>query len=217
MSISFRFVLIALYISSVVFAVMVLQSGMSGFGMFPVISVTSAPRDFASSARYIPVFPEPGFVMILMGSMYSIVGPAVISIFFFLRSFFLNLSHTVSIMMSVDCRRALFPTISGSMNIMPRFFRRSMFSIIAGLSYMDSCIAGTIMMGISDPCAVVAKVVTVVSSIPHAILDIVFAVAGAIMSKSALFSCLPQSCTCSILPVSSVMHLLPVAHSIRCG
>ncbi len=50
---------------------------------------------------------------------------------------------------------------------------------------MDLCIAGTIIIGVSEPKAVEMTDVTVVSSIPQAILLIVFAVAGATSTKSA--------------------------------
>ncbi len=92
-----------------------------------------------------------------------------------------------------------------------------MFFLIMGFAYIDSCMAGTIMMGIFEPRAVAAKVVTVVSSIPFAIFEIVLDVAGAITRRSAFLSCLPQYCTCSILPESPVMQGFPVAHSMRFG
>ena len=53
-----------------------------------------------------------------------------------------------------------------------------MFSFTAGFLYMDSCIAGAMATGIPAPNATVAMDVTVVSSIPHAIFETVFAVAG---------------------------------------
>ena len=65
-------------------------------------------------------------------------------------------------------------------------------------------------MGIPRPMAVVAKVVTIVSSIPHAILEIVFAVDGAIKSKSALPPS-PQYRTCSTMPV--IFVIAGVAHA----
>ena len=185
--------------------------------LFAIISVTCAPRSCAACARRMPVFPEPGFVMILTGSMYSIVGPAVISIFLFSRSFFLNVPVIAFAMYAVGFRWALFSLMSGSMNVMPCFFRDSMFFLIMGFVYIDSCMAGTIMMGIFEPSAVAAKVVTVVSSMPQAIFEIVLDVAGAIRSRSAFLSCLPQYWTCSICPVSLVMHWFPVAHSMRLG
>ncbi len=107
--------------------------------------------------------------------------------------------------------------MSGSMNVMPCFFRASMFFLIMGFVYIDSCMAGTMIIGIFEPKAVAAKVVTVVSSMPFAIFEIVLDVAGAITSRSAFLSCLPQCWTCSILPVSPVMHGFPVAHSMRLG
>ena len=185
--------------------------------LFAIISVTCAPRSCAACANRMPVFPEPGFVMILTGSMYSIVGPAVTIIFLFSRSFFLNAPVIAFVMYVIGFRRALFSFMSGSMKVMPCFFRVSMFFLIIGFVYIDSCMAGTIMMGIFEPNAVAAKVVTVVSSMPQAIFEIVLDVAGAIRSRSAFLSCLPQCWTCSILPVSLVIHVFPVAHSMRFG
>ena len=51
---------------------------------------------------------------------------------------------------------------------------------------------GEIINGFFEPIAVVAKVVTFVSSIPFAIFDIVFAVQGHIISISAGFFTLPR-------------------------
>ncbi len=216
MSVSFRLDFTASYMSLVVFTCIVFV--VLSFGsLFAIISVTCAPRSCAACARQMPVFPEPGFVMILTGSMYSIVGPAVISIFLSFRSFFLKVLMIAFAMHGVGFRRALFSFMSGSMKVMPCFSRVSMFFLIMGFVYIDSCMAGTIMMGIFEPRAVAAKVVTVVSSIPCAIFEIVLDVAGAIRRRSAFLSCLPQYCTCSILPVSRVMQGFPVAHSIRLG
>ena len=50
---------------------------------------------------------------------------------------------------------------------------------------MLSCIAGATTTGILRPSAVVAKVVAGVSSIPAAILPMVFAVQGAMRRRSA--------------------------------
>jgi len=72
--------------------------------LFAIISVACAPRCCAACARRMPVFPEPGFVMILTGSMYSIVGPAVISIFLFFRSFFMNVPVIAFAMSAVGFR-----------------------------------------------------------------------------------------------------------------
>ncbi len=77
--------------------------------------------------------------------------------------------------------------------------------------------AGTIIIGIPDPKALETTVVTVVSSIPQAILLIELAVVGATKIKSALSKCSPASKMCSILPVNSTTTGFPVAHSIRFG
>ena len=84
-------------------------------------------------------------------------------------------------------------------------------------SYIDICIAGTIRIGIFDPIAVVAKVVTVVSSMPCAIFEIVLAVHGQMSSRSAGFFTCPQNVTCSVAPVNSVIGFFPVANHIASG
>ena len=48
----------------------------------PQIIVTLTPSLFASSAIAVPSLPEAGLVITLIGSMYSIVAPAVIRTFF---------------------------------------------------------------------------------------------------------------------------------------
>ncbi|BAA30552.1 114aa long hypothetical protein [Pyrococcus horikoshii OT3] len=107
-----------------------------------------------------------------------------------------------------------FPSsILGPINSTPSFFNFSMFSLTMGCLYILSCIAGAIIIGMCGK-AVVTTVVTGVSSIPQAIFDIVFAVAGQTSIRSALFSCSPASSTCSINPVISVITGLPVANSI---
>ena len=77
---------------------------------------------------------------------------------------------------------------------------------------MASCMAGTTATGLPLPRAVVAKVVTGVSSMPQAILPMVLAVAGAMSSRSA-WPPTPQNCTCSTRPVISVITGWAVAYS----
>jgi len=72
------------------------------------------------------------------------------------------------------------------------------------------CIAGTTMTGIPEPMAVVAKVVTGVSSIPRATFATVFAVAGAMRRREADPSS-PQNATCSTIPERAVIAGLPQA------
>ena len=79
---------------------------------------------------------------------------------------------------SLDATFALTPSVRGPMKWTPQDLRRSMFSFTAGFLYMDSCIAGAMATGIPAPNATVTMDVTVVSSIPHAIFETVFAVAG---------------------------------------
>ncbi len=112
---------------------------------------------------------------------------------------------------------AFSSSILGPTNSTPNVFSFSMFSATIGCLYMDSCMAGTIIIGTPDPKAVETTDVTGVSSIPHAILLMVLAVAGATRTKSALLVRLPTSATCSTLPVNSVTTGFPVAHSIRYG
>ncbi len=75
---------------------------------------------------------------------------------------------------------------------------------------MVACMAGTTTTGKPLPSAVVAKVVTGVSSMPQAILPTVFAVQGATRSRSARPPS-PHHCTCSTSPVIAVIAGRPVA------
>ena len=77
--------------------------------------------------------------------------------------------------------------------------------------------AAITIIGILEPNALETTVVTGVSSIPHAILLIVLAVAGATKIKSTLFITSPANLICSICPVKSVVTTFPVAHSMRFG
>ncbi|OPY41314.1 MAG: hypothetical protein A4E42_01836 [Methanoregulaceae archaeon PtaU1.Bin222] len=81
---------------------------------------------------------------------------------------------------------------------------------------MLTCIAGATTTGIPLPIAVVAKVVTGVSSIPDAILQRLFAVAGAISRRSAEPPS-PQNVTCSTSPVMEVIAGRPVAYVSASG
>ena len=104
----------------------------------------------------------------------------------------------------------------GSTNSTPHSETVSMASSTPGWSYIGSCIAGAMTTGVSAPSAVVAHVVTGVSSTAPAILPTVLAVAGAISKTSAQPS-YPQSSTCSTLPVISVTTSLSVANSTAQG
>ena len=86
-----------------------------------------------------------------------------------------------------------------------------MFAATAGFSTIDSWAAGARRMGIPEPSAFVAYVVTVVSSMPWAIFPIVLAVHGASRSKSALPS-RPHISKYSIAPVMAVTTGWPVAY-----
>ncbi|VVC71927.1 Uncharacterised protein [uncultured archaeon] len=76
---------------------------------------------------------------------------------------------------------------------------------------MLECIAGTRITGIFEPSAVLANVVTGVSSIPCAIFPRVFAVHGETRRRSARDSDFPQSEMCSQSPERHAITGLPVA------
>ena len=94
---------------------------------------------------------------------------------------------------------------------MPISLRRRKLATTVGLSIIDSWAAGATRTGIPDPRAFTAYVVTVVSSIPWAILPIVFEVHGAIRSRSA-FPSRPHISRYSIAPVMAVTTGWPVAY-----
>src|SRR5256886_7217129 len=81
---------------------------------------------------------------------------------------------------------------------------------------MDSWAAGARRIGMPEPSAFVAYVVTVVSSIPCAIFPIVLAVHGAMRRRSALPS-RPHIARYSMEPVIAVTTAWPVAYSSALG
>jgi len=166
--------------------------------------VTSAPRLRASRARATPVFPEARLVRILMGSMDSAFEPLVIRILFPLRSAGPSSLSTSCTTRWLSANLALPSSMRGSMRATPISLRICRFRMTAGWRYMASCMAGTTATGLPLPRAVVAKVVTGVSSMPLAILPMVLAVAGATRKRSA-FPPTPQNKTCSTRPVISVI------------
>jgi len=90
---------------------------------------------------------------------------------------------------TVSSRSAIFaflPSIRGPTNPTPALFSLSIASATMGLLNMAPCIAGAITIGTPEPRATEAIVVTGVSSMPQAILQMVLAVAGAMSSRSAL-------------------------------
>ncbi|VVB85268.1 Uncharacterised protein [uncultured archaeon] len=129
-------------------------------------SVTSAPLLKASSASSTPVFPEARLVSILIGSMASAVAPPVMIMRFPASVFLHSVLSTRSTISSVEAILAAPSSITGFMNSTPSSVSFPMFSITMGWLYMDSCIAGTIIIGMPEAKAVVAKVVTLVSSMP---------------------------------------------------
>src|SRR5207244_8328059 len=93
----------------------------------------------------------------------------------------------------------------------PSSRKRRTFAATAGLSIMDSWAEGARRIGMPEPSAFVAYVVTVVSSIPCAILPIVFAVQGAIKRRSA-FASRPHISRYSMEPVMAVTTACAVAY-----
>src|SRR6267143_2029746 len=104
----------------------------------------------------------------------------------------------------------------GSMISTASSLSRRRFVTTVGFSIMDSCAAGATRIGIPEPRAFVAYVVTVESSIPFAILPTVLAVQGAMRRRSALPS-RPHIWRYSMAPVISVTTGRPVAYSSAFG
>ena len=116
--------------------------------------------------------------------MCSIVGPAVINTFLFFNTdenpnFFETYSKTSS-----GSDAFAFPSIICGARNSILFFRNSIFFFTAELSYIDSCIAKHIKIGIFDPNPTVSTVEIGVSSIPFANFPNVFAVAGYTIIRS---------------------------------
>ena len=133
-----------------------------------------------------------------MGSRASALEPLVITILFPARSpgpRSLSTSQTIAALSAI---LALPSSRRGSISKTPMPRRASRFRSTAGWRYMASCMAGTTATLLPLPKAVVAKVVTGVSSMPQAILPMVLAVAGATRSMSASPPT-PQNWTCSTL------------------
>ena len=144
--------------------------------------------------------------------MASALEPLVMTILFPARSpgpKSLSISQTIEALSAI---LALPSSRRGSMSRTPICRRVSRFRSTAGWRYMASCMAGTTATGLPLPRAVVANVVTGVSSMPQAILPMVLAVAGATSSRSAAPPT-PQNWTCSTLPVISRITELPLAYS----
>ncbi len=129
----------------------------------------------ASSTAIMPV---ERLVMILMESMGSSLLPPITRSLLPWKKFLdstLNVQATTS---SLDATLARTPSLRGPMRDTPQEDSFSRLAFTAGFVNMESCIAGAIAIGIPDPIATVAIEVTGVSSMPLAIFDIVFAVAG---------------------------------------
>ncbi len=179
-------------------------------------TVTSAPRRNASSASSRPIAPLDRVVSTRTSSTFSRQGPLVISTFFPASGRPATARSHASTISSVPAIFALPSAITGSTSTIPHDFSFARFSITAGCRYMLWCMAGMMITGFLLPSAVVAKVVTGVSSIPHAIFPMVFAVQGAISRRSALPPS-PQSPTCSTRPVIRVIAGSPEAYASASG
>ena len=180
------------------------------------IRVTSAPRMWQARATSRPVRPDARLVSTRIGSIASLVAPPVTTMWRPARSCVV-VARAVAVTMASSVAILAFPSsILGSTNSTPHDSTRSMASRTPGWSYIGSCIAGAMTTGTSAPRAVVAVVVTGVSSTAPAILPTVLAVAGAIRSTSAQPS-RPQRSTCSTRPVISVTTSCSVANSSAHG
>ena len=172
--------------------------------------MTSAPRRYASSAIARPIRPLDRVVSTRTSSTVSRQDPLVTST----RRPASGLSSTArsasSTITSVSAIFARPSSMRGGTTVTPSAPRRARFSATALWRYMVSCMAGTTTTGMPLPSAVVAKVVTGVSSMPHAILPTVFAVQGATRRRSACPSS-PHQSTCSTSPVIAVIAGRPVA------
>ncbi|CAI8254565.1 MAG: Uncharacterised protein [Chloroflexota bacterium] len=147
------------------------------------ISVTSAPRSLAASAKAYPILPEDKFVKILTGSTGSCVPPAVMIIFLPLKSpldwpitsfIFSKASSGSDNLPKPDAPDAREPSSGPNMDI-PLYFKLVKLDCVDSFRYILVSIAGATMVG-----AVVDKIVVPrgLSHIPRASLAIEFAVAG---------------------------------------
>ena len=116
--------------------------------------------------------------MALIGSICSIVGPAVINIFLPCNfgdnpNFFKTYSRTSSGSEALAFPSIIFGEIKSIL-----FFKNEIFFLTAAFSYIDACIAKAIRIGVLEPNPTVNTVEIGVSSIPFASFPKVFAVAG---------------------------------------
>jgi len=147
-----------------------------------------------------------------MGSRASTLEPLVMTILFPARSPGPRSLSTSQTMEALSAILALPSSRRGSIRQTPICRKVSRFFSTAGWRYMASCIAGTTATGLPLPRAVVANVVTAVSSMPQAILPMVLAVAGTTSRRSAAPPT-PQNWTCSTFPVISRTTGLELAYS----
>jgi hypothetical protein len=121
--------------------------------------------------------------------MYSIVEPAVTNTFtldFILTLLFPILLITNCTTRSAEITFALSSDIDGSSIDTPNDFNFWIFSVMMIFSYIASCIAGAITIGILDPKPTLNTVVTGLSSIPFANFPKVLAVHGYTRIRSDL-------------------------------
>ena len=182
----------------------------------PWTSVTSAPATLQARATARPVFPEERFVNTRTGSSGSAVAPAVTTTWRPSSAWEETARATPVTTAPSVAIFALPSSIRGSTNSTPHASSWSSASSTPGWSYIGSCIAGAHTTGTPAPRAVVAHVVTGVSSTALATLPTVFAVAGA-SSRTSAHPSLPHSSTCSTRPVISVTTSCSVANSSAHG
>src|SRR6266511_3190296 len=149
-----------------------------------------------------PVPPVDRLVTMRMSSIGSTVAPVTTRTRMPARSFGPRRRMTRATIVSTSAIFAFSSSRFGSMSSTPSSLSRRRFAATAGLSIIDSWAAGATRIGMPEPRAFVAYVVTVESSIAWAILPIVFAVPGATRRRSA-FPSLPQRMRYSIGPVAA--------------
>ncbi|OQC68781.1 MAG: hypothetical protein BWX50_01144 [Euryarchaeota archaeon ADurb.Bin009] len=148
-------------------------------------TVTSAPSRKASSASARPICPVDRVVRTRTSSKGSAHAPLVMRTRLPASGRPETARAAWRTIVSISATFAFPSSIRGATMSIPQERSRSRFSTTPGWRYMLSCIAGATTTGIPRPSAVVAKVVAGVSSIPAAILPMVFAVQGAMRRRSA--------------------------------
>ncbi len=153
--------------------------------MRPAHSSTSAPRMYAASASSAAVSPLERLVITLTRSIGSSEAPPMTSTFRPARSPGPSRLMTAATMSPTGTILAFLSSILGPISSTPISRRASMFLFTPGCSSIDACMAGATRTGMPPPMAMVAMVVTAVSSMASAILDSVLAVHGEMSRRSA--------------------------------